>query len=382
MDWTADDQGIYMADLVVGELNILHGEVAITSYVADADALLASLVPDGQWVWMADNRIFTGSLLHRVQSYHYQQYLSRRETERIHKNTPSRWTQFSSGQMFILTNAKKRWSARTRGWLVNHLFNWIAHEANLAKGSQHGKAAALCPLCGCAATQAHINTTCSHPALQDLRLLHRRDIDHLLLCLQHTVLPASDRWVSLLVRYVEDHMWEDSERAEDLWNGRWTRHILEDILLEHSDSHIPLAEYTRALDWLTQLILLLQTAQTALYSVRRQILRQSTTDTSHYEGHDGKLRDPARRRYSRHGTYVTLEAQTPPSVRCAIYTEVTLLHKSHHYVKQPWDIEWRMLPTAPEIHWNRPPRFDDERLPASNDEGQRLLRGKTTEQRN
>jgi hypothetical protein len=76
MDWTADDQGIYMADLVAGALNILHGEVAITSYVADADELLASLVPDGEWVWMADNRIFTGSLRHGVQSYHYQQYLN------------------------------------------------------------------------------------------------------------------------------------------------------------------------------------------------------------------------------------------------------------------------------------------------------------------
>ena len=133
MDWTADDQGIYMADLVAGKLNILHGEVAITSYVADADELLASLVPDVQWVWMADNRIFTGSLRHRVQCYHYQQYVNRRDTKRIHQNTPSRWTQYSSGLMSALTNAKKRRSARTRGRLVNHLLHWMAHEANLAK---------------------------------------------------------------------------------------------------------------------------------------------------------------------------------------------------------------------------------------------------------
>jgi hypothetical protein len=43
-------------------LTILHREVAITTYVANADELLASLVPEGQEVWMADNRIFTGSL--------------------------------------------------------------------------------------------------------------------------------------------------------------------------------------------------------------------------------------------------------------------------------------------------------------------------------
>ena len=94
---------------------------------------------------MADNRIFTGSLRQRFQTHQYQQYLNRRDTERIHQNTPSRWTQYSSGLMSTLTNVKKRRSARTRGRLVNHLFDWMAHEANLAKGSQQGKAAALCP---------------------------------------------------------------------------------------------------------------------------------------------------------------------------------------------------------------------------------------------
>ena len=97
-----------MADLAAGELAVLHREVEITTYVADADELLASLVPEGQWVWIADKRIFTGSLRHRTQCYHYQQYLNRRDTERIHQNTPSRWMQFSSGLMTTLTNAKKR----------------------------------------------------------------------------------------------------------------------------------------------------------------------------------------------------------------------------------------------------------------------------------
>ena len=49
----------------------------------------------------------------------------------------------------------------------------------------------------------------------------------------------------------------------------------------YSLTQIPLAEYTRALDWLTQLTLLLQRAQTALYSVRRQILRLTTNQHSH-----------------------------------------------------------------------------------------------------
>jgi hypothetical protein len=43
MDWTVDDQGIYLADLVAGELVILHSEVEIITYSADADELLSSL---------------------------------------------------------------------------------------------------------------------------------------------------------------------------------------------------------------------------------------------------------------------------------------------------------------------------------------------------
>jgi hypothetical protein len=44
MDWTADDQGIYMADLVAGELTILHRETQITTFTADAESLLHALV--------------------------------------------------------------------------------------------------------------------------------------------------------------------------------------------------------------------------------------------------------------------------------------------------------------------------------------------------
>lgn len=87
---------------------------------------------------------------------------------------------------------------------------------------------------------------------------------------------------NIINHYAEDHMWEYSERAGswgagDIWNGRWTRHTLEDILLEHIDSQISQAECAKALDWITQLAYLLQKAQTALYSVRRKILRQSTS---------------------------------------------------------------------------------------------------------
>jgi hypothetical protein len=137
--------------------------------------------------------------------------------------------------MVTLTHAKQRQSSRARGLLVNHLYDWMAHESNLAKGTDENSraTAAKCPLCETAATQAHINTSCSHPAMLDLRILLKRDIDIHFLSLQHTVLPAAQRWISLLM-----HLWEDSERAGDIWNGRWSRQLLADILIEHADTQI------------------------------------------------------------------------------------------------------------------------------------------------
>ncbi len=45
MDWTADDEGIYMA-LVAGELAaLLHKEIQIITFTADAEPLLSALIP-------------------------------------------------------------------------------------------------------------------------------------------------------------------------------------------------------------------------------------------------------------------------------------------------------------------------------------------------
>jgi hypothetical protein len=86
MDWTADDQGIYMADLVAGELVNLRKEIQITTFTADAEAFLSALVPVGQWVWMAHSQLFTGSLRHTMQRYHYHQYLVNRDNDRRRRN--------------------------------------------------------------------------------------------------------------------------------------------------------------------------------------------------------------------------------------------------------------------------------------------------------
>ena len=76
------------------------------------------------------------------------------------------------------------------------------------------------------------------------------------------------------MNYAETHLWEDSERAGDIWNGRWSHQLIADILIDHADAEIPPKEYTSAIQWLANLTLTLQKTQTALYSTRRQILRQ------------------------------------------------------------------------------------------------------------
>jgi hypothetical protein len=101
--------------------------------------------------------------------------------------------------------------------------------------------------------QAHVNTSCTHPSLINIRQLQRKKIEEHLLCLQNQSLPQSQRWVRLLVDFVEDHMWEDSELAGDIWNERWRRHDIETILGRHALEIIPQEDLYQGLEWLTEL---------------------------------------------------------------------------------------------------------------------------------
>jgi hypothetical protein len=96
----------------------------------------------------------------------------------------------------------------------------MAHESNLAKSvDESDGTSANCPLCAISATQAHINTVCSHPALQDQRIFFKRNKDLHFLCLRHTVLPPAERWISILMHYAETHLWEESERRGTYGTG-------------------------------------------------------------------------------------------------------------------------------------------------------------------
>jgi hypothetical protein len=226
---------------------------------------------------MAESQLFTGSLRHSMKRLHNQQYLVDRDKDRQRRDAPPRWIHNCTALMVSLTHSKQRRTTRARGRLVNHLYDWMAHEFNLAKGADMIRyaSAAKCPLCGTLATQAHINAACSHPALQDQRILLKREIDLHFLCLRHTVLPPAQKRIMLLMQYAETHLLEELERAGDIWNGRWSQHLLNELLMiEHSDTEIPPADYSSAMLWLSNLTLTLQKIQTALYSTRRHILRQ------------------------------------------------------------------------------------------------------------
>lgn len=79
------------------------------------------------------------------------------------------------------------------GRLVKHLYDWMDRASNLAKGAplDSRETAAKCVLCGKPETQAQNNTSCSHPALMDLRHLHQRQIDLYLLAVRCTPLPPN-----------------------------------------------------------------------------------------------------------------------------------------------------------------------------------------------
>jgi hypothetical protein len=114
----------------------------------------------------------------------------------------------------------------------------------------------------------------SHPAMMDQRQLLKRDIELHFLCLKYTALPPAQKWILLLMHHAEVHLWEDSEMAGYIWNGRWSRETIRHILNEHADTLIPPSDYVSAIHWLSNLTLLQLKSQTALYSSRRQILRQ------------------------------------------------------------------------------------------------------------
>lgn len=148
-----------------------------------------------------------------------------------YENEPTCWTRYCPTLMHTFTRIKKP-SPRQKGRRTNHLFDWIAHSANLAKGAQarlrHNRS--LCTLCGSVENKCHINTSCLHPPRGGSQAAKRK-IDEFFLCYIDINIPRPIG-VAPIIEYIEDHMWEDSVTGEDIWNGRWTLATLHQLLLE------------------------------------------------------------------------------------------------------------------------------------------------------
>ena len=68
--------------------------------------------------------------------------------------------------------------------------------------------------------------------------------------------------------YVEEHIWANTERGGDIWNGRWMPSVFEGLLPISPDLHITPADVQPALKSLQRLTSLLQWAQQAIYRAR------------------------------------------------------------------------------------------------------------------
>jgi hypothetical protein len=140
----------------------------------------------GRYMDLERHLSHTGSLKDHAQRHHFQTYLTTRDTLRDPHTPNGRWSNYAPHLTEALTGAKKSRSSRSRGRLAKHLYDWMAHASNLDDSRE---AAAKCVLCGKTEMQGHIHTTCSHPALMDLRHLHQRKIDLYLLAVRCTPLP-------------------------------------------------------------------------------------------------------------------------------------------------------------------------------------------------
>jgi hypothetical protein len=155
--------------------------------------------------------------------------------------------------MVSLTHAKKRRTARLRGRLVNHFFDWMAHEANLAKGVKTGRAVAALWHSNPGTHQHDVLPLCPPRYPSNAQKRHRTS---------PTLSPVHDTPASSAMGICSHELCRGAS-ARGLWEG-W-RHMKwpmdpPEILLEHTDSQIPPAEYASALEWLKQLTLLLQNA--------------------------------------------------------------------------------------------------------------------------
>lgn len=170
-----------------------------------------------------------------------------------------RWTRYIPSLMDTLTRTKRA-SPRQRGCLTKHIFDWMAHASNLAKGSsphiRHDRS--LCPFCNEPETQYHINVSCTHPPVVEMQQTLKRQIMNFFQSYRHQSLPQHQHWIILLIDYVQDTLWVDSFAGGNIWSGRWTRQLLLDLLPDWEDVLITPNAFNGGIKWLQQITAILQ----------------------------------------------------------------------------------------------------------------------------
>jgi hypothetical protein len=244
------------------------GDISL-SHCSSADVHTA-LTPPGTWHWRDGANPFHGSLKKRAQWYSFDHYRKKRDMKRIYADEPTRWTRYIPSLLDTLTRVKKA-SPRQRGRRTKHVFDWMAHASNLAKGSlpSTSHAHSLCSFCSAPETQHHINVSCTHPPVVEVRQTMQREIMLFFQKYRHHHLPQQHRWIIPIVDYIEDNLWADSIEGGDIWNGRWTRQLLLDLMPDSEMSPITPKDLVGGIKWLQQITAILQRTQKMLYTTRR-----------------------------------------------------------------------------------------------------------------
>jgi hypothetical protein len=192
-----------------GRQNCRHCTAPATQvFTCDSTKVHAAITPPGTWQWMNGQQPFHGSLQKLAQNHQFQQYKKKRDIKRIYANEPSHWTRHCSSLMATLTKTK-RFFTRHKGRQKKHIFDWMAHTFNLAKGVLYEahRASFLCKFCGEPETQQHINVDCQYSPLIETRLVYGKCIDDFYLSYRHHHLLQKNRWIIPLLDYMEEHVW-------------------------------------------------------------------------------------------------------------------------------------------------------------------------------
>jgi hypothetical protein len=161
-----------MANEIAGFADGPPDAATIRIFSCNSAEVHAALTPSGTWQWQQGRTPYHGFLQRRSQTQRFQQYNNTRDMKRVYANEPSRWTRYSSPLMATLTRIKRS-STRHKGRRTKHIYDWMAHTHNLAKGVSpvNRRTASSCKFCNEIETQQYINVACQHPPLVETQVV-------------------------------------------------------------------------------------------------------------------------------------------------------------------------------------------------------------------